>query len=154
MKQGTRYGWGALAGVAGGVASVFVLGFFFGIARGIIQNPAYQSPKLIAVWTSLHPLPRAVTQPWLIFLGFVLLGALHGLVFAQIAPSLPGRGWRKGLSFAVVLWVLMPLFFEFYTPWNMFHEPEPLVLLELLLWVPGMLAEGLTIAAIYSDNPA
>lgn len=39
--------------------------------------------------------------------------------------------------------------FEFYLPWNMMHEPAPLVLLEMALWLGVLVVAGLAIAGVY-----
>jgi hypothetical protein len=43
---------------------------------------------------------------------------------------------------------MMALWFEFYLPWNVLHEPAPLVALELVLWLGVMLLVGIAIAGV------
>lgn len=149
MKPRIHLGRALLAGAVGGLVGGAVLAVLFRLSADFLLNPAHQSAKLIQVWTTLEPLPRALVQPAAVAAGFGFLGVLHGLVFALLAPALPGEGWRKGVSFAALLWLFSYVFFEFFTPWNLFHEPLPLVLYELLLWLVGALSEGLLIAFVY-----
>jgi hypothetical protein len=98
---------------------------------GILVDPQYQSPKLIKVWTELEPIPLAVNHPGIITLGFIALAVIHAFVFSVIKKGIPGEGWKKGLSFGLIIWLFSYLF-EFFTPWNMFGEPVWLVGLELM----------------------
>jgi hypothetical protein len=85
----------------------------------------------------------------LVTIGFFLLWAL-GLVviYSVIRPSLPGEGWRKGLSFGIMIWLMTCFFFEIFTPFNMFGEPIGLMLYEMLMWLPGILVIGILIAIL------
>ena len=144
-----RWGRAAIAGVAGGVALLAGMFLFFGPAQSILADPAHQSPKIIAVFFELEPLPRMATDPFLAYAGFILIGLIHGLVFALVAPALPGRAWLKGLSYGAVLWLLMVVWFEFFMLWNVLGEPLPLILLELALWLLTVTLEALVIALVY-----
>ena len=141
------------AGILGGLAAsllIFILFRLIGFQYwGILVNPQYQSPKLIKVWTELEPIPLAVNHPEIMTLGFIVLGVIHAFVFSVIERGIPGVGWKKGLSFGVIIWVFSYLFFEFFTPWNMFGEPVSLVILELIFWIPVALSEGIVIAKVY-----
>ena len=56
-----------------------------------------------------------------------------------------GFGWRgKG----ILLFLLVFSFWEFFTPFNQFGEPLPLIGLELLFWAIIALADGFIIAFI------
>jgi hypothetical protein len=57
---------GVTGGMAMNIAMLFTfrtIGFGWNGRRGILLNPSLQSPKLIAVWTTLEPLPLVVTNP-------------------------------------------------------------------------------------------
>ena len=149
-----RWGRAAIAGVAGGIALLAGVFLFFGPAQSVLADPAHQSPKIIAIFFELEPLPRMVTDPFLAYAGFVLIGLIHGLVFALVAPALPGRGWMKGLSFGAVLWLVMVVWFEFFMLWNVLGEPLPLIALELVLWLLTVTLESLVIALVYGDRTA
>lgn len=150
MRQPIHWGRAVIAGGLGGAALIIGLIVFFGPVQGILSDPAIQSPKMIAVFTEIEPLPRVGTQPWAVAIGFILLGVIHGLVFAWLAPALPGDGWRKGFAYGLVLWLLMVTWFEFFILWNVMHEPVILIALEGALWLLTLQVEGLTIAAAYN----
>lgn len=140
----------ALAGAAGGVAWNAGFAAFFLPAQGILGDPDLQSAKFIAVFATLEPLPRMAAAFWILPLGLFVLGFIYGVVYAVIARGLPGRNWlSRGLSFGIVAWALAFTWFEFYLPWNVMHEPAPLVLLELGLWLLVMLTVGLSAALAY-----
>lgn len=123
----------------------------FGInADGVLLNPAYQSEKLIAVWTHIEPLPLIVTNPVIVSLLFILLAVVHAFIFAVLYQGIPGEGIRKGVNFGLLVWFLSYGFFEFFTPFNMFREPLPLVLMELFFWLVIALSESLVIYKVYS----
>ncbi len=151
-----------LAGLVAEVVllSVFVLLFGNPISRGIIYTPqAGQSEKLLAVWFGIQPLP-AVTPFWdqlftfnarkVSVLALFFLWAL-GLVwgYASIGGSLPGQGWRKGLAFGALLWVMAMPLLEIFFPFSMFGEPFKLMLFQLALEIGIALAVGVSISAIY-----
>lgn len=143
-----------LAGLAAGLAlnGVMLLTFrligFGWDGGGILLDPARQSPKLIAVWTALEPLPRVVTEPLPIIIGLMLFGLLHARLYAALAPRWPAGAAGRVLRFAVLLFALVYLFWEFFTPFNLFREPLPLVALELLFWFLIALAEAFAIALV------
>ncbi len=142
-----------VAGILGGLAVSFCIFILFRLIGfeywGILVNPQYQSQKLIKVWTELEPIPLAVSHPEVITLGFIVLAVIHAFVFSVLRRGIPGEGWKKGLSFGAIIWLFSYVFFEFFTPWNMFGEPFSLVILELLFWIPVALSEGIVIAKIY-----
>ena len=143
-----------VAGILGGMAAslvVLILSRLIGFEYwGILTNPEYQSPKLLKVWTEIEPIPLAVNNPGIITLGFVILSILHAFVFAIIRQGIPGEGLKKGIIFGLIIWLFSYVFFEFFTPWNMFGEPLYLVGLELLFWIGVALSEGIVIAKVYN----
>jgi hypothetical protein len=148
-----------LAGLAGGVAlNITMLLTFrlFGLGwdgGGILLDPAVQSPKVIAVWTQIEPIPLVVSTPALIGMGLVLFGILHAFVYSWLAPSWPPgireRTWRM----AALVFGLSFLFWEFFTPFNQLGEPLPLIGLELAFWAVIAVAEALVIAAAMEGWP-
>ena len=135
-----------VAGIAGALAWYLGLLLFFGPAQAILSDPALQSPKFLAVFTQIEPLPRAATQPWLLFVGLAIIGVIYSAVFTTLQARLPGEGWRKGTAFGLIAWALMVPWFEFYLPYNVMHEPLALVLLEAVLWALVLQLMGITIA--------
>ncbi|GEM_PF-287812 len=143
-----------LAGVAGGFAmnTAMLLTFrFFGFGvngKGILLNPSFQSKKLIAVWTELEPLPLVVDRPVLIILGIVAFGIAHAYLYRWLCAAWPPGIVKRGLSFALLVFVMSFLFWEFFTPFNQFGEPVGLIAIELAFWALIALADGFAIAGI------
>jgi hypothetical protein len=140
---------GALAFVVANVVSNVL---FYQLGQGILFENTQQSDKLIAVLFEMEPLPLMFTNGLLYLALSAVLGALHGLVFAAIEPSLPRGRVARGAAFAAILWVLMALYFEFHVPFNMFGEPPVLVAVELLFWVVVVLVEGISLSLGYGDS--
>jgi hypothetical protein len=140
---------GVLAGLAGGLAWLIGLTIFFGPAQRILADPNRQSEKFLRVFSEIEPLPRTLDVSVLIG-GLLLIGTIHGLVYAFLSSRLPGGVLRRGLTFGVIAWALMTPWFEFYLPWNVMHEPMPLVVLEGVLWLLVQLLVGVTIATVYA----
>ena len=97
----------------------------------------------------MEPLPLMFTNGPLYMAIAAGIGAIHGLVFFWIEPALPRGIAPRGASFALILWALMALYFEFHTPFNMFGEPPVLVAVELAFWIVVTLVQGLVLSAIY-----
>lgn len=142
------------AGLAGGLTlnlamllTFRLLGFGWR-GGGILLDPALQSPKLIAVWTQMEPLPLVIANPAPIVAGLFFFGIGHAFVYRWLAPSWPqgiaARAWRL----AALIFFLSFLFWEFFTPFNQFGEPLPLIALQLLFWVMIAAAEALVIAVL------
>lgn len=143
-----------LAGIAGGFAlnitmllTFRLLGFGWQ-GNGILLNPSVQSPKLIAVWTQLQPIPLVISKPFVIFTGLVIFAIGHAAIYHWLSPSWPEGIKARALRFAMLLFFLSFLFWEFFTPFNLFGEPPVLISLELVFWAAIALAESLTIAAV------
>jgi hypothetical protein len=143
-----------LAGVAGGFAmNIAMLLTFrlieFGVnADGILLNPSVQSSKLIAVWTTIEPLPLVVNRPVPIIFGIILFGVVHAYLYRWISPVWPTGIVRRALSFALLVFLMTFLFWEFFTPFNQFGEPLGLITIELCFWAIIALADGFTISTI------
>jgi len=153
-----------LAGAAGGMAmnlamllTFRMIGFGGNGRRGILLNPSLQSPKLIAVWTTLEPLPLVVTNPLPIIVGIVLFGIAHAYLYRGLAPAWPAGMLPRAARLGGLVFVLSFLFWEFFTPFNQFGEPLTLIGLELIFWAIIAAADGLAIAAVMewgASNPA
>ncbi len=144
-----------LAGAAGGMAmnlamllTFRMIGFGSSGRRGILLNPSLQSPKLIAVWTTLEPLPLVVTNPLPIILGIVLFGIAHAYLYRGLARAWPVGMLPRAARLAGLVFTLSFLFWEFFTPYNQFGEPLTLIALEMVFWAIIAAADGLAIAAV------
>jgi hypothetical protein len=143
-----------LAGIAGGfamnIAMLLTFRFIgFGInADGILLDPSIQSSKLIAVWTEIEPLPLVVSRPAPIIFGIILFGIVHAYLYRWLSPAWPTGIVRRSLSFALLVFLMTFLFWEFFTPFNQFGEPVGLIAIELCFWAIIALADGFTISTI------
>ena len=125
---------------------------FFHLGAPILFDPEIQSAKIIDVLFEMEPRPLMFENGPLYMAYGLGVGAVHGLIFMMIEPALGQTRLQRGLRFAVVLWALMALYFEFHTPFNMFREPLMLVGLELVFWISVVLAEGLALSFIYGRS--
>ena len=127
------------------------IGWFVGFllsftpAQAILANPAHQSAKFLAIFSSIPPTPRIATPQ-----GFALLVLVLGVVLATAyrfsRPDRTQPRWRRGVRFGALAWLLWVPWFELYLPWNVLHEPMPLVLLEALCWWVTLTCSGLAMA--------
>ncbi|MCG8344848.1 MAG: hypothetical protein MI685_06770 [Chlorobiales bacterium] len=147
-----------LAGIAGGVSmnvamllTFRLLGFGWN-GEGILLKSPLQSHKLIAVWTEIEPIPLVVNTPAPILTGIVLFGIIHAYIFRWIASAWPPGTVGRGVRFSVLVFAMTFLFWEFFTPFNMFGEPLQLIALELVFWTCIAFADGMTIAAIMEKS--
>ncbi|MEO1573282.1 MAG: hypothetical protein AAFU51_18715 [Bacteroidota bacterium] len=143
-----------LRAAVGGAVAIMIANvvsniLFFQIGRPILFENELQSPKVIAVLFEMEPLPLMFTNGPLYIAIAAVIGVVHGLVFLWIEPALPHGIVKRGASFAVILWALMALYFEFHTPFNMFGEPPVLVAVELSFWAAVTLVQGVVLSAIY-----
>ena len=143
-----------LTGIAGGfamnIAMLLTFRFIgFGVnADGILLDPSIQSSKLIAVWTEIEPLPLVVSRPAPIIFGIILFGIVHAYLYRWLSPAWPTGIVRRSLSFALLVFLMTFLFWEFFTPFNQFGEPVGLIAIELCFWAIIALADGFTISII------
>ncbi|MFO8082017.1 MAG: hypothetical protein R6V07_17185 [Armatimonadota bacterium] len=142
------------AGIAGGAAANLAMFLTFRLlgmglqGGGILLDPTVQSEKLIAVWTQLEPLPRVVTQPILMGLGILAFGVLHAYIYQGISASWPKGIVPRAMRFGGIIFAMVYLFWEFFTPFNMFGEPVLLTLLELSFWAVVAFAEAFALVAV------
>jgi hypothetical protein len=144
-----------IAALAGGLAlnlamllTFRLLGFGWQ-GGGILLDPTWQSPKLIEVWTRLEPLPLVVANPAPIIIGLMLFGLGHAFIYRWLSPHWPPGLWARASRLALLIFFLSFLFWEFFTPFNQFGEPLPLIALELLFWALIAMAEALALVAAF-----
>jgi hypothetical protein len=144
-----------LAGLAGGMAmniamllTFRLLGFGWS-GGGILNDPKWQSPKLIAVWNTLEPLPLVIANPAPIVMGLVLFGIAHAFLYRWLSVGWPIGIIARGRRMTLLIFVMTFLFWEFFTPFNQFGEPIPLIALELVFWAVIAAAEGFSMAAVF-----
>lgn len=143
-----------LAGIAGGMTMNIVMlltfraiGFGWN-GGGILLSAPIQSPKLIAVWTTLEPIPLVVANPAPIIIGMVLFGIVHAFIYRSVSVAWPIGVLPRAMRFAGLVFFMVFAFWEFFTPFNLFGEPLPLAGLELLFWAAIAVAEAFAIATV------
>lgn len=120
---------------------------------GILLNPVLQSPKLIAVWTEMRPIPRVITHPFLMGFAVFLIAWVHAMIYRWLAPAWPHGISARAIRFAGLIFFLSFFFFEFFTAFNQFGEPLDLLALELVFWVVVAVAEAWAIATVIEAKP-
>jgi hypothetical protein len=146
------------AGIAGGLSMNLTMLMTFRLigfgwnGGGILLESSSQSQKLISVWTEIEPIPLVVNSPAPIIIGIILFGVVHAYFFRWLSSALTGGIINQGLQFAGLVFVMTFLFWEFFTPFNLFGEPLHLIALELVFWACIALADGLAISAIIGQR--
>lgn len=134
------------------VANIVSNVLFFQLGHAVLFDPELQSAKVLDVLFRMEPRPLMFENGLLYMAIAAGIGAVHGLVFLLVEPSLGRSRLQRGLWFAVVVWALMALYFEFHTPFNMLREPLPLVGLELVFWAIVAAVEGLILSFVYGGS--
>lgn len=148
-----------VAGIVGGMAmNLAMLMTFRAIGfgwngGGILLTSPIQSPKLVAVWTQLEPLPLIVANPAPIIIGLVFFGIGHAFIYRWLSVAWPHGVLPRTIRFAGLLFLTF-LFWEFFTPFNQFGEPLPLVALELCFWMVISFSEAFVIALLMERRSA
>lgn len=115
----------------------------------IFSEAVGQSPKLVAVWKKLEPVPSLLS----LVPALTITPLICSVIFAILYDSIPGKtAVKKGFSFGIMLWATIAVFFELFTPSGLFGEPLPLLGYELLLWLAAMSSVGVIMGAIYGRN--
>jgi hypothetical protein len=147
-----------MAGAAGGLAFVLGNALTFGLLggsrpgrQGLLFDPDTQHPKVITVWKVLEPLPRIIDTPALILAGLLLFGIGYALLYRSVATAWPRGLHQHSLRLAVIIW-LATAFAEFMGPFNVLHEPVPLVALSLGFWAVSALAEAYVLVLVMSGR--
>jgi len=137
------------------VASVLHMFLLFGLfmnpfSQEIIFSEEYgQSTKLVDVWKNIEPVPSLAS----LIPALIVTPAIYSVVFAVLYDSIPGKSRiTKGFAFGVIVWSMIAVFFELFTPHGLFGEPLNLLAYELFLWFVGIQVVTITISVIYRKN--
>jgi hypothetical protein len=149
-----------LAGLAGGLAFALTNFLTFGLLggsrrgqTGLLFDPATQSPKVIAVYKDIDPLPVITTRPYIILAGFVVFAIGHALLYRSVAAAWPARYSAHLWRLALTVWFVGTLFLEFVGPFNLLHEPFRVQRWELLFWALSCTTEASVIVALMRPKP-
>lgn len=144
-----------IAGFAGGLTMNLAMLLTFRLigfgwnGNGILLTSPIQSQKLVAVWTQLEPVPLVVANPAPIVIGLTLFGIGLAFIYKWLSVAWPPGTVPRALRMAGLIFYMSFLFWEFFTPFNQFGEPLPLIALELLFWAFIAVATAFTIAVIF-----
>ncbi len=147
-----------VAGIAGGLAfniSMFLTFRLVGFGLnggGFILNPNHQSSKLIAVWTTIKPLPLIVTNPLRMSIGIILIALIHSFAYRSLSIAWQESIVNRIFRFTSLIFLLTFLFWEFFTPYNLFGEPLFLIFFELFFWLIIAFAEAVAIVSVMEHN--
>jgi len=128
--------------VAGIVASVLflVLDAALGTAGGFIGAQVFGLPF------EQPPGFEAKVQFGLIF--ELINGFMLAVIYAVIHPSLPGQGWKKGVSYGFLVWGLRVVMWAFST--YMMTDTHPIsIAITAVTGLIEVMILGIVIAAIY-----
>lgn len=132
------------------IVNMFVLyGLFMNpISQSVIfSNTLDQSPKLVAVWNTLEPVPQATS----LLPALLITPVIFSFFFAVLYDSIPGHGkTKKGFAYGIILWGTIAVFFELFTPLGLFGEPLHLLAYELSLWFVGLVIVSLVLSGVYA----
>ena len=132
------------------IVNMFVLYALFmnPISQSVIfSNTFDQSPKLVAVWNTLEPVPQMTS----LVPSLLITPAIFSFFFAVLYDSIPGHGKiKKGFSYGIILWGTIAVFFELFTPLGLFGEPLHLLAYELFLWFVGLITVSLVLSCTYT----
>jgi len=127
------------AGIAASVLFL-VLDAALGTAGGFIGSEVFGLP------VEQPPGFEAKMKFGLIF--ELINGFMLAVIYAVIHPSLPGRGWKKGISYGVLVWGLRVVMGAFST--YMMTDMSPiLIAITVVTGLIEVLILGIVIAAIY-----
>jgi hypothetical protein len=128
--------------VAGIVASVLFLALdaALGTAGGFIGAEAFGVP------IEQPPGFKAKMKFGLIF--ELINGFMLAVIYAVIHPSLPGRGWKKGISYGLIVWGLRVVMWAFST--YMVTDTHPIsIAITVVTGLIEVMILCIVIAAIY-----
>ena len=78
-------------------------------------------------------------------------GFMLAVIYAVIHPSLPGRGWKKGIGYGLMVWGLRVVMGAFST--YMMTDMSPiLIAITVVTGLIEVLILGIVIAALYRDG--
>lgn len=128
---------GITAGIVAGIVILIV-----GLALGYLLPVDY---------TSTPQLWKPMTGDWWYNMAAIDIveGIIYAVVFTLLFDSIPGKGWKKGLNYGLILWVVATIPGMLMTYFTM-TVPDSIV----ASWVIGDLITlaiaGITISTVYN----
>lgn len=134
-----------LRGVLGGIA-YGVIGEIFGWCIYGVLFLKY-SEQVYQLWRPMESLHWRIGMP----LADIFSGLMVALAYALLYKGIPGTGFKKGLFFGLILWLIMRFAGELF--WYAM-SPIPFMLV-VAGWIHGLIVMslgGIVIAAIYGKS--
>jgi hypothetical protein len=129
--------------MAGAVASVLflMLDAAFGVVGGLIGDQCF----------GLSPAQPDEAKMMFGLVFELINGFMLAVFYTVIHPSLPGRGWKKGISYGLIVWGLRVVMWAFST--YMMTDMSPvLITITVITGLIEVLILGIVIAAIYTQD--
>jgi hypothetical protein len=128
-----------ISGLVAGLAILMIL--IVGMVSGIISSPNY---------TSTPTLWKEMTGNWWyqITAWDFIEGILYAAVFSILFNGIPGSGWRKGLNYGIILWLVatVPAMALIYLTMTV---PDTIVVSWLISGLVSLAIAGITISIVY-----
>lgn len=118
-----------------------LLFILFDMIVGMATSPIMARYADLPIWQT--PLNITAGLIFDIINGFILV-----FVFNLITPSLPGQGWRKGLWFGLIVWLLRVVMMAFSTI-VMYNVPLAIVMTNLIAGLIEVEALSIILAAMH-----
>lgn len=142
-----------IAGIIGLFGFLFVNRIGFKVADPILFDPNLQSPKLIAVWNEIKPLPPAHGLVATLSI-LVLIGIGRAFVYRWLARFWPSGFAARAIRYWLLVWFLSYFFVEFSAPFTLFGEPAGLILIEMVILGVAVMTEAFVVAGIMETSKA
>ncbi len=133
---------GIVAGFIAGIAMVLAGMVIWGVTQNYLM-PLYEASA--AVWKPMEPLGMWLAQMWALT---VAEGMLYGLVYSVLYSGVPGDGVKKGLNFAILLWLIGTVPGMAITYHSM-AVPTPIIASWLFGGLINLLVMGAVLALVY-----
>jgi len=142
-----------IAGIIGLFGFLIVNRIGFRVVDPILFDPNLQSPKLIAVWNEVEPLPPAHGLVATLSI-LVLIGIGRAFIYRWLAPFWPSGFAARVIRYWLLVWFLSYFFVEFSAPFTLFGEPVGLILIEMVILGVAVLTEAFAVAGIMESSKA
>ncbi len=77
-----------------------------------------------------------------------MFGIIHAFIYTWLSQNWPKGFLSRTLRFGILIFIVCFLFWEFFTPFNMFGEPIVLITIELIFWALIAFSEAFVLVII------
>ncbi len=81
-------------------------------------------------------------------LSSIILITLFIVLYLLFYKSIPGKGWKKGIVFGLMIWIIKAVP-EAFNQWMLFDYPAILIIIPLINGLIGMLIFGFLLSLIF-----